>query len=122
MASTAQHALHIFWLLKTTPLWLSLPPVATEGKPSRFGFAEKVFKPILAKYPQVKLRFFDAEAFSAACTDIMQWEVNDRGQYSAMVEDLRESPFWDTYFQVLHIIPTVEDGYAAHYEQEKIGA
>ena len=47
--------------------------------------------------------------------------VNNLPQYSAMVEDLRETAFWDRYFNVLQIIPTVEDGYAKHYEQAAIG-
>ena len=108
----------IFWLVKTTPQWLAMPPLGDGG---RFDFARNVLKPIIAKYPQVSLRFFDAEAFCSLCTDVMQWSVHNMQQYSAMVEDLRETAFWDHYFQVLHIVPTVEDGYAEHYAQETVG-
>ena len=40
---------------------------------------------------------------------------------NAMVEDLGETAFWDRYFNVLQIIPTVADGYAKHYQKAAIG-
>lgn len=107
----------IFWLVKSTPEWLQMPPSGTGG---RFEFAEKTFKPILRKYSGVALRFFDAEAYSSSCSDVMMWTVADANQYHAMVEDLRETPFWDRYFQICHIVPAFEDQYADHYEQAKL--
>jgi hypothetical protein len=107
----------VFWLLKTNPSWLALAPLGGGG---RFDFAEKTFKPILGKHPGIKLRFFDIEAYSTACTDIMMWEVSDLKDYNALVENLRETRFWDDYFQVVQILPGVEDGYADHYEQDRI--
>ena len=108
----------IFWLVKTTPAWLLMPPMGAGG---RFDFVEKVLKPIVGAHPGAQLRFFDAEAYTAKCTDVMLWTVSRMEDYNALVESLRETAFWDTYFQILQIIPTVEDGYAAHYEQEKVG-
>jgi Darcynin, domain of unknown function len=108
-----------FWLVKTTPAWLALPALGAGG---RFDFVEKVIKPIIGQFCQIDLRFFDAEAHTAVCSDVMMWTVKDATQYSAMVEKLRETLFWDHYFQVLHIIPALEDGYADHYEQAKVGA
>lgn len=32
-----------------------------------------------------------------------------------MVEDLRETPFWDMYLEVVEIVASVESGYAVHY-------
>jgi Darcynin, domain of unknown function len=117
MKETLKKPMFIFWLLKTNTSWLALPP---KGDGGRFDFAEKVFKPLLGKFPGVSLRFFDIEAYSALCTDIMMWEVNDLKDYNALVECLRETRFWDDYFQVMQILPGVEDGYADHYEQERI--
>ena len=108
----------IFWLVKTMPEWLAIKP---KGKDGRFDFVEQTIKPILGKYPGARLSFYDAEAFTAVCSDVMQWTVTDINQYSAMVEDLRETAFWDRYFQVLHIIPTVKDGYAEHYNEVSVG-
>lgn len=117
--TAVQKPMTIFWLVKTTPEWLGLPPLGTG---SRFAFVEEVIKPLLGKLRGVELRIFDAEAYSAVCSDVMQWTVHDRAAYDGMVESLRETPFWDRYFQLLHIIPTLEDQYADHYEQARVSA
>jgi Darcynin, domain of unknown function len=118
MTQAVTKPVFFFWLVKTTPTWLAMPPLGAGG---RFDFVEKVIKPILKQFPKVDLRFFDAEAHTAVCSDVMLWTVHDSAQYSAMVEKMRETPFWDHYFQILHIIPALEDGYADHYEQAKVG-
>ncbi len=107
----------IFWLVKATPAWLALPPAGDGG---RFSFVEKTLKPILAGSPGAVLRFFDAEAYTAFCSDVMMWQVSKTDDYNAMVEAMRETLFWDHYFQVLHILPCLEDGYADHYEQPRV--
>jgi Darcynin, domain of unknown function len=117
LATTAAKPTYFFWLVKTTSAWLAKPPLGENG---RFDFAEKVLKPIIRQFPNVDMRFFDAEAHTAACTDVIMWTVGDLKQYSAMVEKLRETLFWDHYFQILHIIPALEDQYAEHYEQAPI--
>lgn len=117
MSSASSKTMHFFWLVKTTPAWLALPALGAGG---RFDFLEKVIKPILGQFPKVQLRFFDAEAHTATCSDVMMWAAHDAAQYNAMVEKLRETSFWDHYFQILQIIPTLENQYADHYEQEAI--
>jgi Darcynin, domain of unknown function len=117
--TAAPKPIFFFWLVKTSPAWLALSPLGAGG---RFDFVEKTIKPILKQFPQVALRFFDAEAHTTVCSDVMLWTVKDPAQYSAMVEKLRETLFWDHYFQVLHIIPALEDSYADHYEQTKIAS
>ncbi len=119
ISKTDAKPIFFFWLVKTTPAWLALPPL---GEGGRFDFVEKVLKPIMGQFRQIDLRFFDAEAHTAVCSDVMMWTVKDAGQYGAMVEKLRETLFWDHYFQVLQIIPALEDGYADHYAQAKVGA
>lgn len=116
-APVPQKPMTIFWLVKATPEWLALPPL---GEGGRFAFAEQVFKPIAAQASGVALRFFDAEAYTTVCSDIMVWTVHERSAYDTMVESLRETAFWDRYFQVLHIIPALEDQYADHYEQARL--
>jgi hypothetical protein len=118
ISTTISKPIFFFWLVKTTPAWLALPPL---GEGGRFDYVEKVIKPIMGQFRQIDLRFFDAEAHTAVCSDVMMWTVKDTAQYSAMVEKLRETLFWDHYFQVLQIIPALEDGYADHYEQPKVG-
>jgi hypothetical protein len=109
--------LTVFWILKTTPEWLAKTPLGTDG---RFEFAEKVFKPLLGMHPGASLRFFDTEAYSAEASDIMMWTVTDIADYNAVVEALRETPFWDRWFQIRSILPCLEDQYADHYGQERL--
>ena len=106
----------VFMLVKTRASWLALPP------PARFAFLDSDIKPLLGKHPGVSLRFFDIEAFATLCTDVLMWQVQDLPQYISLVEGLRETRFWDDYFDVVAILPGVEDGYADHYQQVPIAA
>jgi len=105
----------VFWLVKTTPAWLAKPHA---GEGGRMEFVRQVLQPILARHPRTMLRYFDTEAYTAWCSDVMMWSVADMDDYDGLVEALRDTPFWDTYFQVLHILPGVEDGYARNYEAD----
>jgi hypothetical protein len=100
----------IFMLVKTTNVWLRLEPEA------RFDFLGKTIQPILKSHPAVKMRFYDSEAFSGRASDIIVWETNDLRCYQHLVEALRETVFWGTYFDVLDIIPAIENAYAEMYD------
>jgi hypothetical protein len=39
-----------------------------------------------------------------------------------VVEDLRETPLWDRYFQIVDILPGVEDAYAENYGRDAVTA
>jgi Darcynin, domain of unknown function len=104
---TTNHAFTM--LVRTTPTWLRMAP------PQRFAFLDETIRPLLARHPAVGLRFFDAEAFSARYTDMLLWETADVLAYQALVEELRETPFWDTYFEVVEILPMIENAFAHHY-------
>ena len=107
MSDTKPHTL--FMLLKATPAWLAKTP------PERFAFMGETMRPILGCYPMVRMRYFDAEAYCARVSDIAVWETADLKAYRNLVEELRETPFWDVYFQVVEIIPAMEDDYADFY-------
>ena len=106
----------IFMLVKTTAHWLALAPA------ERLAFLEKTIKPILRKHPDVRMRFFDIEAFSARASDVIMWEASDLLRYQSLVEHLRETPFWDHYFEVLDILPGIENAYADHYDVAPVAA
>lgn len=106
----------VFFLINATPAWLAKTPA------DRNQFVAEVLRPVIAKHPHVRLRYFDAEAYSARISDVMMWEVGKRDDYHALVEDLRETQFWGSYFDVQEIIATVEDGFAQHYRVEGFGA
>ena len=67
------------------------------------------------------MRFFDAEAYNARSSDVILWEPADLKAYRSVVDSLRESAFWGKYFDIVDIIPSVENGYAAHYGVSPIG-
>lgn len=106
--------LTIFMMLQTTPEWLALEPE------SRFQFLEETVQPILVKHPEVSLRFYDSEFYNSRITDVAIWETKELKTYNALVEDLRETPFWDKYFTIVEIIPSVENAYAEHYDQDPV--
>jgi hypothetical protein len=39
-----------------------------------------------------------------------------------VVEALRETPFWDRYFDIVEILPGVENAYAKNYDRDALTA
>lgn len=114
----ATNPMTIFWLIKTTPEWLALPP---HGEDGRFAFGKNVLDPILERYAGAKMTFYDSEAFTADCTDVMVWTVTSLEDYNGAVNDLRETKFWSYYFTIEKIIPAIENEYAKHYKTDILG-
>lgn len=101
---------HVFFMhVRTTTTWLALTPT------ERFAFLGETIAPILGRHPDVSMRFFDSEAFHAGCTDVVMWETGSILSYQAIVEELRETPFWGPYFEIVDIVASIENGYALHY-------
>jgi hypothetical protein len=106
---------HVFFMLvKTTIAWLQL------SAKERFEFLDASIAPILQQHPSVKMRFFDSEAFSGRYTDVLMWETAEVKDYQFLVEKLRETLFWETYFEIVEIVPAIENAYALFYEVEPI--
>jgi hypothetical protein len=117
MTTTAKELNHVYFMLvKTTIAWLQL------SAKERFEFLETAISPLLKKHPSVKMRFFDAEAFSAHYTDVLMWEAPEVKDYQFLVEELRETLFWGTYFEIVEIVPAIENAYALYYEVEPISS
>jgi Darcynin, domain of unknown function len=117
MTATAKELNHVYFMLvKTTNIWLQL------SSKERFQFLETTISPILQKYPSVKMRFFDSEAFSGHYTDVLMWEASEVKDYQFLVEELRETRFWGTYFEIIEIVPAIENAYALYYEVEPIAS
>jgi len=99
-----------FMLIKTTPKWLTLTV------PQRMEAFETEIVPVIEEKAEgVRSRFFDTEFYSARVTDVWVWEARDHESYQLLVEALRETPFWDTYFEVVDLLVGVENGYARNY-------
>jgi hypothetical protein len=105
-------ALTVFMLVKTLPEWLAF------SVDERFRQLREHVEPILRKHaPKVTLRFYDIEFYSARVTDLWMWEATEHHAYELLVEDLRETPFWDRFFEIVEILPGVENAFAKHYNQ-----
>ncbi len=98
-----------FMLVKATRHWLNMAPE------QRFTFVKEEIQPILGEHPDVTMRFFDTESYTARISDILVWTSSDLHAYQSIIKKLRDTLFWDHYFDVIEIIPGVEDGYADYY-------
>ncbi|MGW2327857.1 darcynin family protein [Streptomyces sp. NPDC001700] len=99
-----------FMLIKTQPEWLAMTPE------ERFeAFATQVMPAIKARTKGVRSRFYDTEYYSTRVTDVWVWEADDHGAYQFLIDVLRETPFWDRYFEVVDLIVGTENGYARTY-------
>ena len=66
-------------------------------------------------YPDVHVRLFDVEAFSARCSDIAMYETENIQQYYFLMEALRDSKVYTVpYFEVVDIFPAIEDGFTEY--------
>jgi hypothetical protein len=103
-------------MLKVQPAWLALPRQARQVK-------EAAARALLARHPEVALRWFDAEAFSADCTDVLQVEVADPWAWYRCWEELRDSELFTVpYFVTVRIVAAVEDGYKRFEEEAGVAA
>ena len=110
-------ALTVFMLVKTMPEWLSLPV------DRRFQLLKAQVEPLLRKHrADIRLRFYDVEFYSTRVTDVWLWEAREHHAYQLLVEDLRETEFWDRYFEIVEILTGVENAYAKNYDCEAITA
>ncbi len=99
-----------FMLVKTSPEWLGL---TVEQRVE--VFKTEVLPAIESKVKGVKSRFYDTEFYSARVTDVWVWEAEDHHSYQLLIEALRETSFWDRYFEVVDLLVGVENAYATNY-------
>ena len=104
-------AYSVFLLIKATPAWLALSP------DERFAWLDESIRPLLAEHPEVSVRFWDVEHFSARSSDVILFETARLDRYMSLVERMRETRFWDDYFLVQDILPGIENAYAEAYDR-----
>ena len=104
-----------FLMLRATPAWLAL------SRLQRRDIADQHLRPLLAASgDKLTMRYFDAEAFTADCSDVMMTETADPKLHYYFMEGLRDSPLITVpYFEVVRIVPAIEDGYEG-YEKEGV--
>ncbi|QMU70345.1 darcynin family protein [Streptacidiphilus sp. P02-A3a] len=114
-AATTEPPVTAFILVKTTPAWLALTV------PERVtAFTTQVLPAIEARTSGVRSRFYDTEFYSARVTDVWVWEAEDHHAYQLLIDALRETPFWDHYFEVVDLLVGTENGYARSYGLEPV--
>ncbi len=105
----------IFMSLKTQGAWLAL------DRQQRQDFLGATVRPILTRYPQVRLRYYDAEAFTGRYTDMAVFETADLKAYQFLVDALRDTPFLGLpYYEVVDIVMAVENGYRAYNQAQGV--
>jgi hypothetical protein len=98
-----------FVMVTATSKWLQL------ARPERARLAEAHLIAPVRDRPGLSLRYFDAEAFSARCSDVMMLETDDPASYYYFIEALRDSPLIsESYFELVEILPTIEEGFKAY--------
>ncbi|UOZ05539.1 darcynin family protein [Amycolatopsis sp. WQ 127309] len=103
-----------FILVKTTRAWLDLTVA------DRIAAFEEHVTPALKKVKGVRSTFYDTEFYTARVTDIWVWEARDHEAFQLVIEALRETLFWDHYFEIVEILVGVENGYAKHYSTDVV--
>ncbi|NDZ77113.1 darcynin [Streptomyces sp. SID10853] len=109
-AATTEPPVTAFMLVKTTPEWLALTVQERVD-----AFSTQVLPVIEARTSGVRSRFYDTEFYSARVTDVWVWEAEDHHAYQLLIDALRETPFWERYFEVVDLLVGTENGYARTY-------
>lgn len=101
-------------LLEFYPSWLALP------REIRRKYA-KSLEEIIAKYPDVKVRFCDSEAFPGSnFTDFLICETENLKSYHFMWEEIRDTePYTRGYFKIKDVIMGAENAFQS-YEKESL--
>ncbi|WP_176058219.1 darcynin family protein [Paraburkholderia sp. BCC1876] len=111
--SAKKTVLTVFMLVKTKPEWLAL------SDDERARLLHEHVLPILKRHAdEVTLRYYDIEFYSARVTDIWVWDASSHHAYEMVVEALRMTPLWDRFYDVVEILPGVENAVAQAYNRD----
>ncbi len=99
--------LAVFMLVNTRPEWLGF------SESARPRGLRDALDPLLARHAgQVSLRVFDIGFYAAHATDLWMWEAADHRAYERLVDDLCDTPFRDRFFEIVEILPGLENASA----------
>jgi len=92
--------------MKATKHWLSL------SIEERGTFFQEVIREIFERYPNVRSRLYDINSFPTKCSDIAVHETENIDDFHSLREDIRKTKIFTVpYFEIVDIIPTVEEGF-----------
>ncbi len=104
--------LTLFILLRALPAWLSLQ------RRERDEIGAAAITAALSG-TGARYRHFDAEAFTGTCSDVATIEAADHLTLNRVIERLRDSAiFAHPYFELVSIIPAIEEGFR-HFERQE---
>jgi hypothetical protein len=107
-ASAPSTGLHhvVFVHLSALPAWLEL------SREQRHDVIDRHAIPILARYPEVSVRWIDLEAFTADSSDLLLAETQDLRSWYHMFEALRDIPLFTVpYFRLDRLLIGAENGH-----------
>ncbi|HZT98539.1 MAG TPA: darcynin family protein [Ktedonobacteraceae bacterium] len=106
----------ILMMLTATPAWLG------QSRKERATFRTTVIQPVLERYANhVQVRFYDAEAFAARCSDFAIFTTEDLQTYTFLIEALRDTALFTVpYFVVNEVLIGLENGYQAFEEASSV--
>ncbi|EPS2709483.1 darcynin family protein [Cronobacter turicensis] len=100
---TVKETVTLFMLVKANRRWLD----ASADERQR-NIATHL-APLLSQYQgALRLRYFDTEFYSARISDIWMWEAESHAVWQAFTEALRDTPFWNDFFEIKEILQGVE--------------
>ncbi|ELQ6135157.1 darcynin family protein [Cronobacter dublinensis] len=103
MNRTATDAVTLFMLVKANRSWLSASAEERQRNITTF------LTPLLARYRgALTLRYFDTGFYSARISDIWMWEAASHAVWQEFTEALRDTPFWNDFFEIKEILQGVE--------------
>ncbi len=77
------------------PTWLAL------AREKRAEFSAQKLEPIFEKYPAVKVRWYDVEAFSTKANDIAVFETSSLQDYYFVIDAIRNSELCTEYVRFI---------------------
>lgn len=94
--------------LTALPAWLALTREKRATIADRIGGEAR-------QHRDVRVRWLDAEAFTADCSDVLLAETSDLTAWYHLFEMLRDTELFTTpYFRLVGIVTCVEDGYRGY--------
>ncbi|MBD0379560.1 darcynin family protein [Paenibacillus sedimenti] len=102
-------------LLEVDHTWLALP------REARREYASELYEIIGHHADEVKVRYFDADAFSGKCTDFVICETQHIAAYYNMWEALKDTQaFSGGFYRIKDVIYGIQNAYQT-YEIEVLG-
>jgi len=96
----------VFMLLKATPHWQAL------GRDQRDTVHDSALMCVFNRFPEVRLRRFDATGLHGRCSEVLVFETTDVAEYREAVDCLhRHELFARPCFEIVEVIPSVPDGW-----------